>query len=153
MEVLMRDLYCYECSLQFDNKYVFDVHLSVVHGEELDIKQEPDSQPLVIPEAKEIEIKQPDEEKNWENVSKRRKISIRTTSDHEEKEKYKCDICNANFGQKSNFRTHVTTVHEGKKTFKCDICDASFGEKGTLKRHVATVHEGKKEFIKALIIQ
>ena len=41
----MRDLYCFECSLQFDKKYVFDVHLSLVHGEELEIKQEPESQP------------------------------------------------------------------------------------------------------------
>ena len=53
----MRDLYCYECYLQFDIKHVFDVHLSVVHGEKLDIKQEPDSQPSVIYEAKELEIK------------------------------------------------------------------------------------------------
>ena len=62
MEVLMRDLYCYECSLQFDIKYVFDVHLSVVHGEALEIKQEPASQALVIPEEKELEIQHPEEE-------------------------------------------------------------------------------------------
>ena len=54
MEVLMRDLYCFECSLQFDTKYVFDVHLSIVHGKKLDIKEEPDSQTLVIPETEEL---------------------------------------------------------------------------------------------------
>ena len=62
MEVSLKELYCFECSLQFDKKYVFDVHLSVVHGEVLEIKQEPASQALVIPEAKKLEIKHPEEE-------------------------------------------------------------------------------------------
>ena len=52
MEFLKTYLYCYECSLQFDAKNVFDVHLSVVHGEKLNEKQEPDSQPSVIHEVK-----------------------------------------------------------------------------------------------------
>ena len=69
MEVLMRDLYCYECSLQFEKKYTFDSHLSIAH----DIEQEPDSQTLVISEAKEFKRKQPDEENSWKNESKRRK--------------------------------------------------------------------------------
>ena len=172
MEVLMKDLYCYECSLQFDTKFVSNIHLSVVHGEKLDIKQESDYQSPVIPEVKEIEIlKCSDEENSWKNKSKRRKVSIKTGSDHkgkdqfkcdifgqkgslnihvgtvhEGKKQFKCDICNASFGKKGNLNTHVATVHEGKKQFKCDICGANFGEKGTLKKHVATVHEGKKQF-------
>ena len=64
MEVLIRDLYCYECSLQLDKKYVFDVHLSFVHGEKLDIKQKPDSQLSVMHEEKELEIKDQDEHNN-----------------------------------------------------------------------------------------
>ena len=42
MDGSFKYLYCFECSLQFDKKYVLDVHLSVVHGEMLDIKQETD---------------------------------------------------------------------------------------------------------------
>ena len=52
MEAAANHLYCYECSLQFDTNYVFDVHLSFVHGEKLDIKQKPDSQPSVMHEEK-----------------------------------------------------------------------------------------------------
>ena len=71
MEFLkMRDLYCYECFLQFEKKYVFDIHLSTVHGEDRDAKQEPDiNQVLVIPEAKELKRKHPVEETSWENLS------------------------------------------------------------------------------------
>ena len=61
MEVLMRDLYCFECSLQFDTKYKFDVHLLVVHGTKLDIKEEPNTQVLVIPKATKLKIKYPNE--------------------------------------------------------------------------------------------
>ena len=38
MEVLKGDFYCYECSVQFDKKHVFDIHLSDVHEEQLDKK-------------------------------------------------------------------------------------------------------------------
>ena len=131
MEVLMRDLYCYECSLQFDSKYVFDVHLSVVHGEKLEIKQEPDSQPSVIPEAKEVQIEHQDEKNTWKNESKRRKGPIKTASGPKGKEKLKCGIYNVNHGEKSTLKKHVTTVHEGKKQFKCSFCEKDFSLKGT----------------------
>ena len=64
MEVLMKDLYCYECSMQFYNENLFNIHLSFVHGKELEIKQDPKSEPLVIPETKEHGIKYPDKENN-----------------------------------------------------------------------------------------
>ena len=64
MDVLIRSLYCYECSLQFDIKYVFDFHLSVMHGKKLEIKQEPGFQ------AKELVINHPDEENSSNNESK-----------------------------------------------------------------------------------
>ena len=70
-------LYCYECSLQFDTKYVFDIYLSVMHGKKLDIKQDPDSQASLIPETKEFEIKHPYKGNGGENESKIRKVSIR----------------------------------------------------------------------------
>ena len=67
---------------------------------------------------------------------------------HEGKKQFKCDICEAEFGQKVILNRHVATVHEGKKPFKCEICDARlrFGYKCALNRHVATAHKGKKQF-------
>ena len=37
---LHKDLFCTQCSLQFGKKYVFDLHLSLVHGKVLEIKKE-----------------------------------------------------------------------------------------------------------------
>ena len=40
-QIILRDLYCEKCTLQFDKKYVFDLHLDLVHGEEINVKKEP----------------------------------------------------------------------------------------------------------------
>ena len=40
------------------------------------------------------------------------------------------------FGFKGNFDIlNAATVHEGKKLFKCDNCDANFGQKCSLNGH------------------
>ena len=39
-EIKHQDLFCSQCFLQFDKKYVFDLHLSLVHGKKLVIKNE-----------------------------------------------------------------------------------------------------------------
>ena len=36
----MSDFFCNKCSLQFDKKYVFDLHLFLVHGEKIEVKKE-----------------------------------------------------------------------------------------------------------------
>ena len=36
----LNDFYCLRCSLQFDNKSIFDMHLSIVHKEKNQIKEE-----------------------------------------------------------------------------------------------------------------
>ena len=36
-----KDWYCEMCSLQFDKKIIFIMHLSIVHKEVVDIKEEP----------------------------------------------------------------------------------------------------------------
>ena len=37
---MSRDFFCERCSLQFGKKYVFDLHLSLVHGEKIEVKVE-----------------------------------------------------------------------------------------------------------------
>ena len=38
-QIILRDLYCEKCTLQFDKKNVFDLHLDLVHGEEIKVKK------------------------------------------------------------------------------------------------------------------
>ena len=40
-QVILRDWYCEKCSLQFDKKYVYDLHLTLVHGQGIKVKTEP----------------------------------------------------------------------------------------------------------------
>ena len=127
-------------------RMVLDLHLSFVHGEKLNIKQETDSQPSVIYEAKELEVKHQGEENTQKNESKRRKVSMKTASGHKGKEKIKCEINKANFGQKGTLSKHILTVHEGKKQFKCGICNSEFTSKWCMKGHFVTTHEGSKQF-------
>ena len=35
------DFFCEKCSLQFGKKYVYDLHLSLVHGEKIEVETEP----------------------------------------------------------------------------------------------------------------
>ena len=38
---MLIDSFCEKCTLQFDNKHLFDLHLSLVHGEKIKMTNEP----------------------------------------------------------------------------------------------------------------
>jgi hypothetical protein len=56
-QIILRDLYCEKCSLQFDKKFVFNLHLDLVHGEEIKVKKEPLIQAEKFEELRENEKK------------------------------------------------------------------------------------------------
>ena len=73
MEV--RDLYCYQCSLQFDKKCIFNDHLSDVHGIVFDVKRVPGFQPLILSDfvignTQNKEIEDPTMSKNQSSLNK-----------------------------------------------------------------------------------
>ena len=41
--IMLRDMFCKECSLQFNKTIVYNLHLSLVHGKRTNIKQEPNN--------------------------------------------------------------------------------------------------------------
>ena len=45
-EKILWDLYCFQCSLQFDKKTIYDIHLKIMHNyisrKESEIKEEPE---------------------------------------------------------------------------------------------------------------
>ena len=125
---LLRDLFCLQCSLQFNGKYVFSLHQKLVHGsKDLDMKKE------IIPEKSDQESR---------NDAKTNAQSPLLLVDEE----FNCNDCNADFPSRSHLHSHIESFHEGKKQFKCNICDASFSQKGNLNVHIASVHEEMKPF-------
>ena len=143
------DLFCNKCTLQFDKKYVFDLHLFLVHGEKMpEVKVEP----LISEDNfQELQSSEPD---HVVNVSLKCKtcdasfggkgdLDRHVSSVHEGKKPFKCNVCNASFTEKGSLNKHVSSVHEGKKPFKCSTCNASFEQKGTLKKHLTSMHKDK----------
>ena len=125
---MKRDLFCDKCSLQFDKKYVFDLHLSSVHGEKIKVKVE---SPICEENLQQSQISES-------------KFSYQSV--HENERPFKCNMCYASFAQKRDLKGHMASAHEGKKTCQCIICDAKFTLKSSLKNHKESVHEGKKPF-------
>jgi uncharacterized Zn-finger protein len=109
----LMDLYCKKCSLQFDKKIIFDMHLNIVHKEKINIKEEPDETRKKAPVSCEICCK---------TFSKMANMKKHVASVHEKKKPFKCNICDYSFTQKAHLASHVASLHERKKPFKCEIC-------------------------------
>jgi KRAB domain-containing zinc finger protein len=154
---MSREFFCEKCSLQFGKKYVFDLHLSLVHGEKIEVKVESPICEENLQESQISETKfsyQPVQEKEkrfkcdvcYTTFAKKGHLKSHMTAVHEGKKPFQCNTCDARFTQKSSLKNHMESVHEEKKAFQCDICDYRCSLKGNLTKHVASVHEGNKPF-------
>merc|ERR1712224_169429 len=56
-------------------------------------------------------------------------------------QKFTCELCGKDFGQISALKTHVSSVHE-KKHYACDICYKVFAYRSTVIEHMKIDHEG-----------
>ena len=80
----MNNFFCEKCTLQFDKKYVFDLHLSSVHREIIAVK----SEPQICEETFEGNQKYQEE-----------------FSDHVMDNQPKFEICDSSFKTKQNLKT------------------------------------------------
>ena len=134
MERINLAFYCEKCSLQFDKKIVFDIHLSFVH--KINIKIETEEKEIEIKEEDSGSVFQPSKKKPNRNI-----VNINSIS--EGKKSHNCKICDYTTSQKGHLNQHIESVHEGKN-HKCSICDYCCSQKGRLNQHIKSVHEGKK---------
>ena len=92
----------YRTKCLFDNMTIYNMHFSIVHKENVEIKQEP-SYDVLEKEIEELE-----------------KLSLQ------------CENCDKAFSTRSNLNKHVTSIHEKKKPNVCPICKRAFSEKRTM---------------------
>ena len=88
----LTDLFCEQCSLQFDKKCEFNVHLSIAH-------------------------KGKNPEKDSQEANGSEKPSITELNGY-----FKCDTCNFGFVTKKGLKWHVFSTHDGKKSLKSNPC-------------------------------
>ena len=105
------------CSLQFDKKYVYDSHLSLVHKK-------------FKSSTGRVQYKLDDTVIEKENL------------DLGEQDAFESTVQNPSTN--GNLRKHIKANHKGKELHKCLICDYSCANKYNLKRHIDAIHEGKK---------
>ena len=65
---------------------------------------------------------------------------------HNEKQLYKCEICDQKFADNYRLKGHISEVHEEKKPFEYEMCKSCFVGQTTYERHISAVHDGKKQF-------
>ena len=162
MEISDKALYCEKCSLQFDKKIVYDIHLSFVH--KICGKLESEEKTIEIKEVDSCSVFHSDS-KNSDSIEALNKMTKIKEEDrnavfqthskkqvHEGKKPHKCSICDYSCSTTKNLKKHVEAVHDGKKPHKCSICNYSSSTKGDLKKHVEAVHDGKNRINAQFVI-
>ena len=151
----MNKQFCKQCSLQFGNKVVFDMHLQLVHGENVEIKNKEKALEIDFSKSqkdveiqKEVEgnVKFKEAEENYNTI-----VAYETEIDVKEELIYNfVGVSETKHEENEESCTksdplHVNSAQENKKTFKCEKCDYSCSLKGNLKIH-AVIHETNKPF-------
>ena len=62
---------------------------------------------------------------------------------HDRKKPFKCEVCQANFGQNCELKMHISRAHDNPKLYSCNTCNEEFLKRTLLKNHVFYVHEDK----------
>ena len=121
---------CSICSMEFKHKEQMETHFSTVHE---------GKKPYDCPDCKK------------EFTLKRNLYRHSVTTGHlytfpgkkkgSQEPKFKCEICDNKFMQKTTLNRHVAAIHEGKKPYKCSTCGLAFGYQKTLDRHKLNIHD------------
>ena len=101
--------FCEKCSLQFDKKIVFDIHLSFIHKMNIEVKSE---EKIIEIREEEGLVLQHDITKSKQNIE---------NSIQKGNMSHKCTVCDYKTSQKEYLNQHLKSVHGGNKPHKCTI--------------------------------
>ena len=153
-----RNLYCEECSLQFENKLLFDLHISLKHRKRIQGAKVPEiyKEKSPKPQTKKKSISDhviPGKPYNFETINSaislhesKSSLKIHNESNSRKKKLFKCSSCEGSFTSKQHLENHNKTEHKKEKSVECKICRRVFSRKQDLKTHVFSVHDKKKPF-------
>ena len=110
-----KNVYCKKCTLKFNEKYVFQLHLSLKHRQKIQVKTEPEF---------------------YKEKSHEPQISEKSISDHVESEKsYNFETGNSKNEAKTRFNSQSESNSNAMKSYECIVCSNCFSNKVLLKRH------------------
>ena len=96
---ILWDLYCFQCSLQFEKKSIYDLHLSIIHNherrKETVIKREPEDVEL-LPHLSNIHTTKIEKQESIKNVDKGKKL-------------FNCEFCGKSFFTKQSQNIHFAS--------------------------------------------
>ena len=95
------------------------MHLSIVHKERIEIKEEQiicKSEPNLGFEKELLMCDICDLNFETQIILKQH-----VASRHEVEKPFRCEICNHSFSQKRSLKRHIESVHEARKQFNCDL--------------------------------
>ena len=131
-----KEFFCTKCSLQFNNAFVFNLHLSLVHKIKNDSTSSKNQPNMSIEILESVDVSKFGENEEpiengktkWRNINKLKSkptLYENVSSKPDMKKGFKCEKCDKSFSRKSSINRHVASVHDGKKSFQCEICDYS----------------------------
>ena len=58
----------------------------------------------------------------------------------------------SNSSKRGRLDLQISSDHQGKKKFSSEICDKSFTQVTRLGEHISAIHEGKKQFLNVTFV-
>ena len=134
---IIKDLYCYLCSLQFDKRTIYDMHLSLVHNH----RRKKDSFLTEIENVTE-EIELEIGSNSNQTTSETLEITCKKTKCDFGEKPFTCKYCHKEYSLSKILKEHER-IHSNEKPFACKYCDKKFTQSQQLKSH-ERIHTGEK---------
>ena len=136
------NLFCEECSLQFYEESVYDIHMSYYFHKSKNVIMQSDYQAKLVDIKMDNEDLMPQSDNKKQNINQKKQVAPLEIKQGERRLS-KCKICGHCFSAKQDLKRHIEAVHENRKPHKCSFCDYSCSQKNDLNTHIASVHEGR----------